>query len=333
LSVVSWHFSPQRGYIGAIATTGALDVSARLNFRQIEAFRAVMLTGTTIAAANMLNTTQPSISRSLAQIQAASKLKLFELDRGRLRPTPEAAMLFEVVQRNFLGLETIEETVALIRRSGIGRLRVACTPALGMSVMPAAIARFKLRQPDVHMTLRTVSSYDVREGLLNGLYDLGLTTNSLHLDGAQLQTKVVGQVTAVCVMSRSHRLATYSHIAPLHFQSETLLTLDREDELSDEWRRALKQAKVTPNSVIETTYSATICRLAEVGAGIGVVNPYIASVFSDGLRIAPLKPPISVKVFVAYPRHVSMSALASAFIAQLGEQFKMDAGPRRSGKR
>ncbi|MCK1351280.1 LysR family transcriptional regulator [Bradyrhizobium sp. CW7] len=127
-------------------------MSARLNFRQIEAFRAVMLTGTTIAAANMLNTTQPSISRSLAQIQSAAKLKLFELDRGRLRPTPEAVMLFEAVQRNFLGLEAIEETVALLRRSGIGRLRVACTPALGMSVMPAVMARFKVRQPDVHIT-------------------------------------------------------------------------------------------------------------------------------------------------------------------------------------
>ncbi|HVX77453.1 MAG TPA: LysR substrate-binding domain-containing protein [Bradyrhizobium sp.] len=308
-------------------------MSARLNFRQIEAFRAVMLTGTTIAAANMLNTTQPSISRSLAQIQAAAKLKLFELDRGRLRPTPEAVMLFEAVQRNFLGLEAIEETVALLRRSGIGRLRVACTPALGMSVMPAVVAKFKLRQPDVHITLRTISSYDVREGLLNGLYDLGVTTNSLHIEGAQLQTKVVDQVAAVCVMSRSHPLASNTHVGPRHFQSETLLTLDRQDDLSDAWRRALGQAKVTPSSVIETTYSATICRLAEVGAGIGVVNPYVASVFSGALRVVPLKPAIGVKVFVAYPRHVSMSALASALITQIGDHFKNDAPMQRGGKR
>jgi DNA-binding transcriptional LysR family regulator len=106
-------------------------VSARLSFRQIEAFRAVMLTGTTIAAANMLDTTQPSISRSLAQIQSAAELKLFELDRGRLRLTAEAVMLFEAVQRNFLGLEAIEETLALLRRSGIGRLRVGCTISRG----------------------------------------------------------------------------------------------------------------------------------------------------------------------------------------------------------
>jgi DNA-binding transcriptional LysR family regulator len=308
-------------------------VSGHLNFRQIEAFRAVMLTGTTIAAANMLNTTQPSISRSLAQIQSAAKLKLFELDRGRLRPTPEAVMLFESVQRNFLGLEAIEETVALLRRSGIGRLRVACTPALGMSFMPAVMARFKLRQPDVHITLRTISSYDVREGLLNGLYDLGVTTNSLQLEGAQLQTKVVDQVAAVCVMSRSHRLAANSHVGPRHFQSETLLTLDRQDDLSDEWRRALGQAKVVPDSVIETTYSATICRLAEVGAGIGVVNPYIASVFSERLRVVPVKPMIGVKIFVAYPRHVSMSALAFEFITQISDHFRNDTRASRSGKR
>jgi DNA-binding transcriptional LysR family regulator len=205
---------------------------------------------------------------------------------------------------------------------------VACTPALGMSVMPAIIASFQQRHPDVHITFRTISSYDIREGLLNGLYDLGLTTNQLHLEGSQLQTRVVDQVAAVCVMSRSHRLRKERHIAPRHFQSETLLTLDRQDDLSDEWRRALAQADVTPASIIETTYSATICRLAEAGAGMGVVNPYIASVFSEMVRIAPLKPSIGVKAFVVYPSHVSMSSLAAALMAHIGDHFS---GKTRSG--
>lgn len=310
-----------------------MNVSVRLNFRQIETFRAVMLTGTTIAAANMLNTTQPSVSRSLAQIQTAAKLKLFELDRGRLRPTPEAVMLFEAIQRNFLGLEAIEETVVHLQRSGTGRLRIACTPALGMSIMPAILAKFKVDHPDVRITLRTISSYDIREGLLNGLYDLGITTNSLHIEGAQLKTKVVDQAAAVCVMSRTNPLAGNAHIAPRHFQSETLLTLDREDDLSDEWRRALRDAQITPSSVIETTYSATICRLAEAGAGIGVVNPYIASIFSHGLRLIPIKPTIMTKVFVVSPRHLAMSTLASALVSQITSHFKTDTRTSRGSKR
>ena len=55
----------------------------------------------------MLNTTQPSISRLLSQIQSTTGLKLFELSRGRLNPTPEANnKLYEAVQRvTFVGIE------------------------------------------------------------------------------------------------------------------------------------------------------------------------------------------------------------------------------------
>ena len=111
-----------------------------LNYRQIEAFRAVMLTGTTIAAAERLNTTQPSISRLLTQIQSTTKLKLFELDRGRLRPTPEATKVFEAVQRSFVVSK--RGSRSLIKRTGTGipyRLR----RRWGSKVLPHAITQLE----------------------------------------------------------------------------------------------------------------------------------------------------------------------------------------------
>jgi DNA-binding transcriptional LysR family regulator len=150
-----------------------------------------MLVGTTIAAADMLHTTQSSVSRLLAQLQTATRLKLFELDRGRLRPTPEATRLFEAVQRNFLGLEKIEETVGLIRRSGTGSFRIACTPTLGISVLPKVIKAFRDRHPDVRIAFRTIGSHHVREGPVNGLYDIGLTTNRFQLSGHERCTDVL----------------------------------------------------------------------------------------------------------------------------------------------
>lgn len=287
-------------------------MSRSLNYRQIEAFRAVMLTGTTIAAAERLNTTQPSISRLLTQIQSTTKLKLFELDRGRLRPTPEATKLFEAVQRSFVGLEKIEEAVSLIKRSGVGVFRIACTPTLGISILPHAITQFQKKYPDVYISLRTLGSPFIREGLLNGAYDVGLTTS--RIDEKVLRTEVLSEVEAVCVMGKDHALASEGTITPKHFSENNLITLDGDDDLNDEWRRILADKKVKPRSVIETTYSATICTLAAAGAGMGVVNPYIASVFADRLRIAPLKPAVQVKAFVAYPRHVAASTLTSAFV-------------------
>jgi len=114
-------------------------MSRALSFPQIEAFKAVVLTGTTVAAARMLHTTQPTVSRLISQAQSATGLKLLVNDRGRLQLTREGRHLFEIIQANFQGLGRIEQAVAALRESGAGVFRVAATPSLGQSLLPAAM--------------------------------------------------------------------------------------------------------------------------------------------------------------------------------------------------
>src|SRR5687767_16040826 len=51
---------------------------ARINSRQVEAFRAMMLTGSVTEAAKLMNVTQPAVSRLLRDFQALLKMELFE---------------------------------------------------------------------------------------------------------------------------------------------------------------------------------------------------------------------------------------------------------------
>ncbi|EPN17167.1 DNA-binding transcriptional regulator LysR, partial [Pseudomonas syringae pv. actinidiae ICMP 18804] len=75
-----------------------------VTLRHIEVFRAVMTSGSVTEAANMLNTSQPTVSRELARFELLTQLKLFDRVRGRLRPTAQALSLFEEVQRAYFGL-------------------------------------------------------------------------------------------------------------------------------------------------------------------------------------------------------------------------------------
>ncbi len=68
-----------------------------INTRQIEAFRAIMLAGTVTGAAERLRISQPAVSRLISQLESKSKLKLFQRQRQRLHPTPEAIAFYREV--------------------------------------------------------------------------------------------------------------------------------------------------------------------------------------------------------------------------------------------
>lgn len=291
-----------------------------LHFRQIEAFRAVMQTGTTTAAAALLNTTQPSISRLLAQAAAASGLKLFEPERGRLKPTREALDLFEVIERNFQGLDRIEQRISVLRRSGSGTLRVGCTPALALSLMPAVVAAFCRAHPDVHVSVQTQGGHQLWDGVQHGAFDIVLSTMAAARVEAKLATLHRGR--AVCVVPAGHALAGRSRLHVRDLQGHVLLTLPPEDEFQGQFQQVLQAHRVEPAAVVETTYSFTICRMAAEGAGIGVVNPYVAAVFARDVHVLSLAPALPVEIVRAYPPQHAPSRMTEAFEALFASELK-----------
>jgi DNA-binding transcriptional LysR family regulator len=53
-----------------------------MNHRQLETFRAVMLSGSASHAAELLHITQPAVSRSIAELEHTLGFMLFDRVRG-----------------------------------------------------------------------------------------------------------------------------------------------------------------------------------------------------------------------------------------------------------
>ena len=62
--------------------------------RQLEVFTAMMKAGTVTAAAQMLNISQPALSQILIHTEDNLGFLLFNREKGRLFPTPEALELY-----------------------------------------------------------------------------------------------------------------------------------------------------------------------------------------------------------------------------------------------
>jgi DNA-binding transcriptional LysR family regulator len=292
-----------------------------MNFRQIEAFRAVMLTGTTTEAATLLHTTQPAVSRLIRQFEHASKLKLFELHRGRLVPTPEAKALLREVERSYTGLERVKEAVEALRDAGIGRLAVGAVPSLGMSVLPGVIRAFLEKHRKAAVALHTLGSTHVRDGVASGLFDIGFAAQEIDTSGVKAQPFVTTR--AVCVMNREHPLAQKRVVRARDLAGVPLILLTRTDVTRRRLDEVLAAAEVAPRPLVETTYGATVCALALEGVGAGIVNPLIASDFvGRGLVIKPFEPTVFFDIYVLYPLPSPASRLALEFESEVRQALR-----------
>jgi len=172
----------------------------------------------------------------------------------------------------------------------------------------------------VHVRLQTIGTPQLREGLLHGQFDLALST--MVMRHPQLDATTLHRSNAVCVMHPGHPLAARKSLHVRDLQGQVLLTLHADDEIYLQLQDTMQQHGITAASTIETTYSSTICMLAAQGTGLGVVNPYVASVFAQQLHIVPLLPRCPVEVVLAFPPQSALSAMAEPFVALLQAHFK-----------
>ncbi|MDR6957971.1 DNA-binding transcriptional LysR family regulator [Pseudomonas brassicacearum] len=284
-----------------------------MNFKQVEAFRAVMLSGSMTAAAESLHTSQPNISRLIAQLERNAGFKLFERVAGRLLPTDEGAALFADVERAFIGLHSLEKSAQNIRRAGTGRLRIAAVPSLSLTVLPRVIQRFRQENPDVAISLHTNDSPMVAHWAASQFCDLGLVSY-VGEDMPGVTTQAICDVPGVCVFPKGHRLSALASIGPEDLKGEEFISLSQSDGSRARVDRAFPEDRGHRKLNLETPYAATVCSLVGLGLGVSIVSPIVALEYlHTGIETRPFRPQIRFPTYLLLPADRPQSLLTQRF--------------------
>ena len=138
-----------------------LYMKSQINLKHLEAFRSVMLAGSVVGAAKLLNVTQPGVSRTIGLLELRLGFTLFVRQGRKLIPTPEAEALFREIEPFYSGVERIAQVAQDIRLQRAGALRVACLPALAQGMAPRAIAQLSAARPNVSVFLQSLPSRQI----------------------------------------------------------------------------------------------------------------------------------------------------------------------------
>ncbi|MGY2289537.1 LysR substrate-binding domain-containing protein [Pseudomonas sp. SDO528_S397] len=294
-----------------------------MGFRDIEIFRAVVIAGSTIKAANMLGISQPAVSQAIRKLEGSSGLQLFVRARGRLIPTREATALMVDVDKFYMGFEAIEHRIKSLRVSGINRLVVAAHPALGNSFMPRALAAFEPGKKDIQVSLKILSSREVHQEVAAGQCDFGLMADEMPVAGLEHSPFV--DTLGCVVMHAAHPLARRALIHPADLADIDFIALNPEDSSRHRLEAAMAAAGVKLKVRIETPYAHTVCELALLGQGVGVVAPTTVCDFLDrGLVVKPLSVDVRFSSILIFRPGKPLQENAKQFISAMRIQLNKD---------
>ncbi|MGE8685488.1 MAG: LysR family transcriptional regulator [Achromobacter sp.] len=288
-----------------------------MELRQLEAFAAVMSTGSVTAAGRLLGRSQPAISRLLQELEAEIGYPLFARSGPRVTPTEQGFLLYDDVARALNSLQQIRGRAEEIARGQAQPLLMAATSALAAGLVPGALKRIESRLGAARIQLRSASPEQVVHAVLSGAAQLGAT--SLPLEHRGLTVHWIGQAPCVAALPADDPVAQQAVVPVSALAGRRLITMANPYRL----RRRL-DAALAPNGqmpgTLETNSSVNALAAVRAGLGVSVLEPITAyGAPMAGVAIRPIDLDIPFFFGVITPQSQTLTPACQAMADALAQ--------------
>lgn len=288
-----------------------------MNSRQLEAFQAVMNAGSMSEAARLMSISQPAVSRLIKDLEHTLGFRLFLRQNGRLYPTPGANRFHEEVERHFVGIDRLQQTVEEIRGMKSGAFRVAVMPALANSLMPEILSSFLRPEPELSVSYVSLPSADIAHRVAGQQFDVGIV--ALPLKAEEVQYGPCFATDCRLIAPPGHRFSQQARVEISQLDREPFIQVGHSHDLCRrQLEQAFKEQLVRPEQRMDTPDFHTAAGLVEQALGVAVVDPFSAHSYAmrDGTSCY-FDPSIPFYFGVVLPNRRTPNLLVERFVDHL----------------
>ena len=292
----------------------------KITFRQIDAFKTVVQTGTVTETARMLGISQPAVSRLISDLESEVGFKLFERSGRNLKATPEALLLVDEVRRALSGLEQIKLTASAIRRFKHAQLRLISTPAFSTLIAPQLIRKFAERQPEAMVSLEIQSTDVAVEWMVSQNFDFGI--GPTNIVNPAVESYPLTHTRSICVLPKGHRLEGKKKVSMQDLEGESFVSYLPDSQFRFEVDELFEKAGIDRRLQYEARTTDAICRLVAEGLGVSIIVT-MGRLAGDGedFATAPFELDIPFNGALIWSRQKTMSAVARDFLEMVQRDF------------
>ncbi|MBE6991609.1 MAG: LysR family transcriptional regulator [Ruminococcaceae bacterium] len=169
-------------------------------------FKITAETGNVTRAAEILNVSQPALSRAMTRLESSLGVALFIRQKGRISLSETGKNFYTFIAKAFEQIEAAENYIAQEREGSDSVVRIATTASELLSTMTVD---FYSRGPqsDVKIQQLTLAQNEIIHRLKENKLDFAITTEAV--DDRELTMSLLLTEEVFLVISRDHPLAGY----------------------------------------------------------------------------------------------------------------------------
>jgi DNA-binding transcriptional LysR family regulator len=265
-----------------------------LNFdlNDLQAFRAVAELSNFRRAAEVVNISQPALSRRIEKLEEALGVKLFDrttrrvslttIGRGFSRKVDE---LLNELDATLLGIKGISAT-------RIGEVTIACVPSTVYYYLSEVIRRHREQYPKIRVKVFDASANEVLAAVARNEADFGVNFIGSQEPDISFEPLLEERFVAAC--RRDHPLARRRRVSWEDLAGHDFITVSKASGNRLLIDQALAGVARRPHALYEAQHITTLIGLVEAGLGVAAVpalampardHPLLVSIPLDGPEV------------------------------------------------
>ncbi len=287
----------------------------------MQAFAAVVDTGSITAASELLQLTVSATSRALGRLEEKLQTTLLRRTTRRLELTEEGQAFLQQVRAILAAVDEAEEQMAARRLRPAGRLRIDAATPFMLHVLVPLLEGFRARYPEVILELHSNEGItDLIEKRTDVAFRIGtLKDSSLH-------ARAIGssrlRVLASPEYLRSH--GTPEH--PAQLAGHVLLGFSQPEALNDWPLRHADGRILHVEPAIATSSGETLRQMALAGLGMVCLSDFMTRQDRHEGRLVPLFADLTLDIrqpiHAVYYRNTALASRITCFVEHVANALR-----------
>ncbi|TVY00513.1 LysR family transcriptional regulator [Cohnella terricola] len=262
-----------------------------MEIRHLQTIIEIVRRNSFTGAAEALHVTQPTISKTIRNLERELNVELFVRDSKTVKLTDAGETILRhagAILQSFDLLMTELNDLTYLKR---GTIRIGLPPMAGSSFFPVVIKRFQERYPGIAIKLEEEGATRIVEGISDGTLDAGVVLPPF--DEEKFDSFPLVKERLKLVVPPSHRMAGRQSVNLGELSEERFILFSREFALHGIINRACESMGFSPRIVYESSQWDFIGEMVASDLGISMLPDTICRLLNpDKVRAIELVDPV-----------------------------------------